>query len=396
MIPIRDSQWRTTTPYVTRALIVINVLVFLLMFVMNDTPTRAVFIIDDAAITEAGSPQAAEAIAAADPRLESAGEFVFPRRLGSDVFVRYPVSPRDEFTLRFGAVPEFITGEIDGNSTSHDVVELQGVQLFDGLILLLLTPLFAMFLHGGFLHLIGNMLFLWVFADNVEDRLGHVRFALFYMVIGYAAVAAHILIDSGDLVPMIGASGAISGVLGAYLLLFPRSMIQVLIPIIFFIPAVIPAPLMIGFWFLLNLISGVGSIASDAVGSGGTAWFAHIGGFVAGMALIYPFLIGRWRAPAGAIGPTWNLPPSFGFGFGARRHRQSQRQPHRPPPLDTTATPDTNLLEFPVPPARRARIRSPLSLRPGLGRRRLPRLRRRKKPGGIDAFRNPPDRDPPR
>ena len=312
-------------------------------------------------------------------------------------FQVYPISPRDDFVLRFGVVPEFVKGVLDGNHESHDIVETQefranefvgsrlvdtpggGIDLLDGW-LLLLTPLTAMFLHGGWLHIIGNMLFLWVFADNVEDRLGRIRFAVFYIACGYLAAAAQIWIGGGDLVPMIGASGAISGVLGAYLLLFPRAMVQVLIPLFLLIPAVIPAPLMIGFWFLTNLFNGLGSVVGQAAGSGGTAWFAHIGGFVAGMALIYPFLIGRWRAPPGLIGPTWNLPPGItGPWRRAQRPRRSTDSESRDAIIASERIPDAS---DPAPGKSRRTFRVPV-----LG------LRRRRKPGGVTLYRRfPPDR----
>jgi membrane associated rhomboid family serine protease len=141
-----------------------------------------------------------------------------------------------------------------------------------------------MFLHGGFMHLIGNMLYLWIFGNNIEDAMGHLRFVLFYLVCGVAAAMSHALTDAGSVVPMIGASGAISGVLGAYLLLYPRAHVLVLIPLGFFMRLMyVPAGFVLGLWFLLQLISGSVSVGQ---GGGGVAWFAHVGGFLAGMILV--------------------------------------------------------------------------------------------------------------
>ena len=139
----------------------------------------------------------------------------------------------------------------------------------------------SMFLHGGWMHLIGNMLFLWVFADNIEAVVGSVWFILFYFLGGLAASFAHILLDPASSIPSVGASGAISAVLGAYLVMFPRSKIKVLI-IILFSNFKMPALYFLGLWFVQQLISGVGEIGETAEG-GGVAWWAHIGGFVFGL-----------------------------------------------------------------------------------------------------------------
>lgn len=139
----------------------------------------------------------------------------------------------------------------------------------------------SMFLHGGWGHLGGNMLFLWIFGDNIEHRLGHLRFVMFYLVCGLAAGLAHVLANAGSSVPTVGASGAISGVLGGYLLLFPRNRVYVMT---YGGVATVPAVLMLGLWILLQFINGVGSIA-DTPETGGVAYLAHIGGFIAGMIL---------------------------------------------------------------------------------------------------------------
>ncbi|HUJ10951.1 MAG TPA: rhomboid family intramembrane serine protease [Verrucomicrobiae bacterium] len=151
-----------------------------------------------------------------------------------------------------------------------------------------LTVFTSMFLHGGWLHIIGNMLFLWIFGNNIEDSVGHLRFVVFYLLCGIAAAAAQVATAPDSTVPMIGASGAISGVLGAYLLLFPRARVLVLLPIwIFWRVFYVPAVLMLVFWFGLQLLSGLAIRGANV--SGGVAFWAHVGGFVAGMVLIVPF-----------------------------------------------------------------------------------------------------------
>ena len=154
----------------------------------------------------------------------------------------------------------------------------------------------AMFLHGGWMHLLGNMLYLWIFGNNIEDTLGPIRFILFYLLCGIVASLAQVLIDSDGLVPTIGASGAIAGVLGAYIVLFPRARVQSLVLFFYFIRFVeIPAVIVLGFWFILQFFNGLASLGMPSMG--GVAYFAHIGGFVAGVALIYLFRVGQSRGP---------------------------------------------------------------------------------------------------
>ncbi len=163
----------------------------------------------------------------------------------------------------------------------------------------LLNVLTSMFLHGGWMHVLGNMWFLWIFGDNIEDILGPAKFLLFYLLCGFAAAGAQYLGDPGSRVPMVGASGAIAGVMGAYLIKFPRARIVTLVPIIIFITTVeIPAWAMLLWWFVIQLFSGLGSLATTNYAGGGIAWFAHVGGFVAGMLLIRAFPVKRrqWRA----------------------------------------------------------------------------------------------------
>lgn len=152
----------------------------------------------------------------------------------------------------------------------------------------LATLFSAMFLHGGWLHIGGNMLYLWIFGNNVEDRFGHLVFLGFYLATGVAATIAHLAAEGASEIPLVGASGAIAGVLGAYLVLYPRTRITVAIPIFFIIElARVPAAFVIGFWFLMQVVQGVGSISPEAAG-GGVAWWAHVGGFVAGLAATAP------------------------------------------------------------------------------------------------------------
>jgi membrane associated rhomboid family serine protease len=152
----------------------------------------------------------------------------------------------------------------------------------------LITIFISMFLHGGFLHIASNMLYLWIFGDNIEDQLGHGRYLIFYLLCGFGATMSHAFFNPTSRVPAIGASGAIAGVLGAYLLLFPRARVTTLIPIFFFIAIRdLPAVFILGLWFVLQLFSGVGSLSvGGQEQAGGVAYFAHIGGFVLGMILI--------------------------------------------------------------------------------------------------------------
>jgi len=180
------------------------------------------------------------------------------------------------FLSQWGAIPYQIT---------------HGEALHDApLIPLPLTLFSSMFLHGGFLHLFGNMLYLWIFGNNIEDTLGHFRFFLFYLVCGLFAAAVQVFSDPNATVPMIGASGAIAGILGAYLLLFPGARILTLFFIIIFVKLIrIPAIIILGFWFIIQLLSA-GTAATNV------AFFAHIGGFISGLILVKLFQPGRSRS----------------------------------------------------------------------------------------------------
>ncbi|MEO0852624.1 MAG: rhomboid family intramembrane serine protease [Cyanobacteria bacterium J06648_11] len=159
---------------------------------------------------------------------------------------------------------------------------------------LLFPIILAMFLHGGFAHIIGNMLFLWVFGDNVEDLMGHGRFLAFYLSCWILASAAQIALDPTSVIPNLGASGAIAGVLGAYLINYPKARVQAILPLGFlFLPIQIPAMFYLGWWFVQQTLYGIGSLGVPADMSGGIAFFAHVGGFVAGVALFKVFAIRR-------------------------------------------------------------------------------------------------------
>lgn len=162
------------------------------------------------------------------------------------------------------------------------------------------TVFTSMFLHGGLFHLGGNMLYLWIFGDNIENVLGRPKFLLFYLLSGVVAAYSHAITSPHSTVPMIGASGAVSGVLGAYLLLYPRAHVYTLIFLGFFVQVVrLPALIVIGFWAIIQLINGL--VSAGAMGGGGVAWFAHLGGFVFGLAVIKLFMQRRGRRHA-----TWS------------------------------------------------------------------------------------------
>ena len=179
-----------------------------------------------------------------------------------------PAGSGDTFVFQYGAIPALVFGQADLLET---VVPIPPYA----------TLITSMFLHGGWMHLIGNMLYLWVFGNNIEDVMGHAKYALFYLTCGILAALSHALTDPSSPVPMVGASGAISGVLGAYVLLFPRARVLVLMPGLGLTR--VAAGFVLGMWFVMQLLSGGMSIGREG---GGVAFFAHIGGFIAGMALI--------------------------------------------------------------------------------------------------------------
>ncbi|GHF70960.1 hypothetical protein GCM10010218_60370 [Streptomyces mashuensis] len=164
-----------------------------------------------------------------------------------------------------------------------------------------LSVLTSMFLHGSWLHLLGNMLFLWIFGDNIEDRLGHLRYLLFYGVCGYAAAYGFALADAGSGTPLVGASGAIAGVLGAYLVLFPKARVWVLVPFLFFLPLRLPSWAVLGLWFVLQAVYSYGTGVSQA---GSVAYLAHVIGFGTGILLARP-LRRHTCPPPEPHGPQW-------------------------------------------------------------------------------------------
>lgn len=214
--------------------------------------------------------------------------FVFLQQLGSN----------DRFTYAFSTVPqEIVTGR---DVRTPDRVYPATGQLIPGLqatpFSVYLTLITSMFMHGGWAHLFGNMLFLWIFGDNVEHRMGHVRYLIFYLVCGVLASLAHVFStviiatqQSSLLIPSLGASGAISGVLGGYLLLYPTRRVTV---ILFRFLTDVPAWVAIGIWFAFQLISGLGLLGGGSQ-QGGVAYAAHIGGFIAGLVLVKIFTLGR-------------------------------------------------------------------------------------------------------
>jgi len=233
MFPIGDDNSdRTITPFVNYVFIGINILVFLLL-----------------------------------------------QQLGSN----------DEFSYAFSLVPKEVTTGVDimGVQVVRDSLGNTGeIRHFATPLPVYFNFLSSMFMHGDIMHIFGNMMFLFIFGDNLENLLGHIRYAAFYIVCGFAAAFAQIFMDSGSIIPMLGASGAISGVLGGYILLFPQRQIRA---IIFNFLTTVPAFVALGIWIAYQLITGYLTPA----GTGGVAYAAHIGGFIAGLALVKVFALGR-------------------------------------------------------------------------------------------------------
>jgi membrane associated rhomboid family serine protease len=201
------------------------------------------------------------------------------------------IGSNDAFTYAFSLVPKEIT-------TGTDITGIVSITDSAGKVLGQLrhqpTPLpvyfnflSSMFMHGDIMHIFGNMLFLWIFADNIENRIGHIRFAIFYLICGFAAALGQIMMDPNSVIPMLGASGAISGVLGGYLLLFPNKQVRAIM--FNFVMTTIPAFVALGLWFGFQILQGY--LSGQA--QGGVAYAAHIGGFVAGLVLIKLFALGK-------------------------------------------------------------------------------------------------------
>jgi membrane associated rhomboid family serine protease len=227
------------------------------------------------------------------------------------------LSESDEAVVEYGAIPYRLTnpGEDCSVTRGAEVVctgsdEYEAATRSGGLVPLddaawWVTIFTSMFMHGGFLHLAGNMLFLWVFGNNIEDSMGKARYLAFYLLAGIVAVYAQTLLEPDSTVPTIGASGAVAGVLGGYILLHPRARVLTLVFIIFFVTFIeVPAMVMLGLWFVLQLIPAVGQVATPELAgeSGGVAYLAHLGGFAFGLAMIKLFASRRRGPPRPAIG----------------------------------------------------------------------------------------------
>jgi membrane associated rhomboid family serine protease len=209
------------------------------------------------------------------PRFSTPYVTYFLIGLNSAVFLLESALTPDSFKVllyQFGMVPAHITGYVSGTSRL-------------GLVAVLLPTLTSMFLHGSWMHVIGNMWFLWIFGDNIEDHLGHFKYLVFYLASGLAAAFAQVLLSPHSRVPTVGASGAIAGVLGAYFVLYPKARVLIWFPIFFMF--YLPAWVMLGYWFLMQFVSGAAtSMAAYGDARGGVAFWAHVGGFIAGIVLI--------------------------------------------------------------------------------------------------------------
>jgi membrane associated rhomboid family serine protease len=242
MIPVGDFLRRRTTPYVNWTLIAINVAVFIYTISLSTEPTQRL----------------------ANLAVSQVDRFVFDWG-----FV--PACVADYFGMSTNADPGILSTVCPANNR-------EPLQLFT-----------SMFVHGGWAHIFGNMLFLWVFGDNVEDRMGHGRYLVFYLVCGLAAAGAETYMAIDTVLPTVGASGAIAGVLGAYLVLYPTARVQVVIFPLFFLPFFVPAVVLIGFWFVTQLFSGFAEVANNTTAGSGVAFWAHVGGFIAGVVLVWFF-----------------------------------------------------------------------------------------------------------
>jgi membrane associated rhomboid family serine protease len=248
VIPVHDENPARRTPWVTYALIAANIVIFLL------TPAAATTGVQEVTATQLCQDEA--------------------------FYDRYAAIPRELVTN--DPLPVVATGDVGvGPSGPACVVAPPPYTKLP-----YLSVLYSMFLHGGWLHLLGNMLFLWVFGNNVEDRFGHIGYAFFYVLCGYIAAYGFALVNSGLSQPLIGASGAIAGILGAYLALYPRVKVWSLVPFLFFIPLRLPVWLVLGLWFVIQWVYSVGIAVSEA---GSVAYLAHVFGFVAGYIIARPF-----------------------------------------------------------------------------------------------------------
>ena len=272
MLPLRDNIPTDRFPVVTVALILINVAVFVWQLSLSDDPSSST------------SPKV-RGLSESDERIIELGAIPYrlthpgkgcavveegPREIVRDT----PIVCEGSATLR------------EARQAGSVIKDLEAPPFW-------VTILTSMFMHGGWLHIIGNMLFLWVFGNNVEDRMGRLRFVAFYVLAGLVAVYAQALVDTSASVPTIGASGAVAGVLGGYILLHPRARVLTLVFIIFFVTLIeIPAAILLGLWAVLQFLPALGQVGAE-IGDEGVAYLAHVGGFLFGLAMIKLFSLGR-------------------------------------------------------------------------------------------------------
>ncbi len=283
MIPIRTYPRTSVPAYITVALLLLNGIAFLYTGTFSTSIEQPRWV--DAAPWGVAAPD--QLPPAFDPRLpiriptavgSGAGYRHLDGRFGLQFWrdgnysFQYPVTERDYLYIRYGLIPaELWRGE--------DIAPTGDVPAW-------LTVFTSMFLHGGLLHLLGNMLYLWIFGANVEAAMGRWRFLLFYILSGVGAALLQAAVFPGTTVPIVGASGAIAGVMGAYLVLFPWSRVVTLVPLFYFFHLVqVPAIVILGLWFLIQFLSGI----MDLSAMGGVAWFAHLGGFLTGALLVFAF-----------------------------------------------------------------------------------------------------------
>ncbi len=263
MIPIGDSARSRRVPWMNYVFVLVNIGVFIYSLTLSQTPV--------------GGRDQQQADFEAQRQSICYGHAAAPTQIDR-FYCRWSFQPREWF--------DNVRGEsADGQGRDPRI---------------LVTLITAIFLHAGWLHIGGNMLFLWVFGDNIEDRLGHIGYALFYVMGGAVASLIQGFASPDSVVPVVGASGAVAAVLGAYIVWFPVATIIAVIPLLFFIPLPVPAFIMIGLWFVQNLLAGYATLGTAAAPDAGVAWFAHIGGFAFGFLLILLFLRGvggRVRPP---------------------------------------------------------------------------------------------------
>jgi membrane associated rhomboid family serine protease len=299
VIPLKDNLPTTRFPVVTVAFIVINILVFVWQLTYSGDPELAQQPYDLGSIDQSSLEYGAipyrithidEGDCALGPVEASNGQI--------ELGVICPGTPEYEEAEQIVAQAQVPGGGVAANAGAAPDAAAVGLQIEPLDQAPWYVTLFtSMFMHGGFLHIVGNLLFLWVFGNNIEDSMGRVKFAAFYLTAGLVAVYSQAALDVDSTVPTIGASGAVAGVLGAYALLHPAARVLSLIVIIFFVTLVeVPALLLLGIWFVLQFVPALGQVATPEVGGGeGIAYFAHVGGFISGLATIK--LLARRRDP---------------------------------------------------------------------------------------------------